>query len=85
MASNSRRGLGRPPRDARQVDLNFCFGESRLINSEDRDSNKDDAVDGEYGTPDSSEVTMLGNPPKVSLTQIQQQVEYWTSMASHTM
>ena len=67
MASNSRRGPGRPPRDARQLDLNFCFGESRLISSDDGDSNLDDAVDVEQGTPDSNEVTMLQNPPKVFL------------------
>ena len=59
MASNSRRGLGRLPWDARQLDLNFLFGESRLITIEDRDSNMDDAVDGEHETPDSGEVTML--------------------------
>ena len=58
MASSSRRGPGRPLRDARQLDLNFCFGESRLISSEDEDSNMDNVVDGEHGTPDSSEVIM---------------------------
>ena len=67
MASSSRRGPGRPPRDARQLYLNFCFGESRLIGSEDKDSNMDDAVDGEHGTLDSSEITMLQNSPKVFL------------------
>ena len=66
MASSSRKGLGRPPRDARQLDLNFCFGESKLISSEDG-SNMDDVDDGEHGTPDSNEVTMLQNPPKVFL------------------
>ena len=67
MASNSRRGPGRPPRDARQLDLIFCFGESRLISNENGDLNMDDAVDGEHRTPDSNEVTMLQNPPKIFL------------------
>ncbi|KAG0593808.1 hypothetical protein M758_UG021100 [Ceratodon purpureus] len=69
MASSSRRsGPGRPPRDARQLDLNQCFGESgRVISSEDGDSVMDDALDGEHGTPDSSDVTMLQNPPRVFL------------------
>ena len=47
--------------------LEFFFDESKLISSEDGDSNMDDAVDGEHGTPDSSKVTMLQNPPKVFL------------------
>ena len=68
MASSSRRGLGRLPRNARQLDLNFLFGESRLISIEDGDSIIDDAVDGEHETPDSNEVTMLQNTPKVSYT-----------------
>ena len=67
MASNSRRRPGRPPRDARQLDANFCFGESRLISRENGNSNMDDVVDGEHRIPSSSEVTMLQNPPKVSL------------------
>jgi hypothetical protein len=67
MASRLRRGPGRPPWDACQLDLNFCFGESRLICSEDGDLNMDDAVDGEHETPDSNEVTILQNPPKVFL------------------
>jgi hypothetical protein len=57
----------RPPRDASQLDLNFCFGESRLIGSEDVDSNMDNAVEGEHKTPDSNEVTMLQNPRKIFL------------------
>ena len=62
MAFSSCKGPGRPPRDARQLDKNFCFRESRLINSEDGDSNMNDVVDGEHTTPDSSEFTMLQNP-----------------------
>ena len=67
MASSSRRGLRHPPRDARQLGLNFCLSESRLISSADGDLNMDDAVGGEHGTPNSSEVTMLQNPPKIFL------------------
>lgn len=63
-ASSLRRGPGRPPRDARQLDLNFRFGELRLHSSEDRDSNVNDAVDGEHGIPNSSEGTMLQNHPR---------------------
>ena len=70
MATNSRRGPGRPHLKTRQLDLTFCFGESRLISSEDGDSNIDNTVDGEHVTPDSSEVTMLQNPPKVSYTDL---------------
>ena len=70
MASNSCRGPRHIPRDARQLDLNFCFGESRPITSEDGDLNMDDAVDGKHGTPDFSEVTMLQNPPKVFLRRV---------------
>lgn len=44
MTSSSRRGLEHSPRDARQLDLNFCFGQSRLISSEDGDSNIDNAI-----------------------------------------
>ena len=67
MASSSRRDIGRLPRDVRQLDLNFCFGESRLISGEGGDSNMDDSIDGEHETPDSNEFTMLQNPPKVFL------------------
>jgi hypothetical protein len=52
-------------RDARQLNLNFYFGETRLINSEDGNSNMNDAVDavdGEHRTLDSNEVIMLLNP-----------------------
>ena len=66
MASSSHRGHGRPPRDARQLDLNF-FCDSRKISSEGVDSNMDDAIDGEHKIPDSSEVTMLQTPPKIFL------------------
>ena len=63
MTSSSHRGPGHPPWDARQLDLNFCFSESRLISVEDEDSNMNDVVDGEHGTPDSNEVTMLQTHP----------------------
>jgi hypothetical protein len=64
MASSSRRGGGgRPPRDARQLDLNFCFArsdsrESTTINEED--CNIDVEVD-IVNTPDATEVTLLPN------------------------
>ena len=61
------RGPGRLPRDACHLDLNFCFGESRLINSEDGYLNMDNAVDGEHGIPDSTKGIMLQNPSKVFL------------------
>lgn len=51
MAPSLRRGLERSPRDARQLDLNFCFGEFRSISSEGRDSNMNDVVDGIHETP----------------------------------
>lgn len=52
---------------------------SRMISNEVEDSNIDNVVDGEYETPDSNEVTILENSSKF-FTQIQQQVEDWTSM-----
>ena len=67
MASSSRRGPGCPPRDARQLELNFYFGEFRLLSSDDGGSNIDDAVDGEHRTSDSSKITMLQNPPNIFL------------------
>lgn len=50
-----------------------------MISNEVEDSNIDNVVDGEYETPDSNEVTILENSSKF-FTQIQQQVEDWTSM-----
>ena len=67
MVSSSRRGPRRPHQDACQLDLNFCFGESRLISSDDGDLNMDDAVDGEHKTLDSSKVITLQNPSKFFL------------------
>lgn len=69
MASNSHRKGGRPPRDARQSHLNFCFNESyskefRLIN--EGDCNMDVNV-GLKNTPNLSEVIMLPNEPRVFL------------------
>ena len=84
MTSSSRKGPGHPPRDVCQLDLNFCFGESRLVNSEDKNSNIDGAVDDEHGTLDSSEVIMLQIPLKIFLCRfnnkwkIGRQWLYWS-------